>query len=315
MSDFAASAMMRLIQAGLKRQRIALAHPRVATPGIEARLPLADKRTALVALYSTYGLDCLLRIGEAIDDVNDEPALTAMLLARDPIDLLTRWQRLERFIHSRHRIAFTPLSERQLQLRHYSINAIPPLAAEDALVLGLLVVLIEKIGAVDLRARPFGSREWTRSRGRWQALPGMLPHESLAEWEIEWSDVRSPRNTASPSESTLIAKQLATQITSDPTRSWTLANAAIATSVSRRTIQRRLQSDHTTFQRILRESRISLAAKLLTTSDASLAEIGYRTGFADQAHLQREFRIATAMTPTEYRDAFSEKTPAALVCE
>lgn len=315
MSDFAASAMMRLIQAGLKRQRIAVAHPRVEAPGIEARLPLADKRTALVALHSAYGLDCLLRIGEAIEDVNDEPALTAMLLARDPIDLLTRWQRLERFIHSRHRIAITPVGERWLRLRHYSINATPPLVAEDALVLGLLVLLIEKIGAVNLCARPCGSRVWTRSRGRWQALPRMPPPDSLAEWEIAWSDVRSPRNAASPSESNSIAKQLATLMTSDPTRSWTLANAAIATAVSRRTIQRRLLSEGTTFQRLLRESRISLAAKLLTTSDASLAETGYRAGFADQAHFQREFRIATAMTPTEYRVAFSEKTPAAQVCE
>ncbi len=305
MSDFAASAMMRLIQAGLTRQRIDAARSHFDVPGIEARLPLADKRAALAALHSAYGLDCLLHIGEAIDDVNDEPALTAMLLAQDPVDLLTRWQRLERFIHSRHRIAFTIIGERQLQVRHYSINAVPPpLPAEDVLVIGLLVLLIERIGAADVRARPISSRDWTRSFGRWRKLPKTQALDGLAEWEVRWSELRTQRRPFPLCESTSIAKQIASLIVDDPTQSWSLANTAIAASMSRRTLQRRLQLESTTFQRIARESRITLAAKLLTTGVATLAEIGYRAGFADQAHFQREFRVATAMTPTEYRDAF-----------
>ncbi|MGL4231241.1 MAG: helix-turn-helix transcriptional regulator [Casimicrobium sp.] len=304
MSDFAASAMMRLIQAGLKRQRLELAPLKIDTPGVEARVPLADKRAALTALHTAHGLDCLLRIGEAIDDVGDEPALTAMLLARDPINLLARWQRLERFIHSRHRIAVTSLGEHQLLVRHYSVNETPPLPAEDALVIGLLVLLVERIGAIDVRARPNGSCEWTRRSGRWQLLPNAHPHESLADWEIQWSHVRTPLSAASLTDSKSIAKQLTALMTDDPAQSWTLANAAGAAAISRRTLQRRLQLEGTSFQRVLRESRISLAAKLLTAGDASLSEIGYRAGFADQAHFQREFRVATAMTPMEYRKAF-----------
>ena len=185
MSDYAASAMMRLIEAGLKRQHIAVVSPRPELGGIGPRLPLADKRSALVALQTAHGLDCLLRIGESIEniDADGEDAMhTALLLAHDPIDLLERWQRLERFIHSRHRIAFTRVGDRDVLVRHFSLDsAAPPLPAEDVLVFGLLVLLMERVGAINLRARPTGSRTWTRTERRWRELSQRESSVSLAE--------------------------------------------------------------------------------------------------------------------------------------
>ncbi len=313
MSDFAASAMMRLIQAGLKRQRIAVASPRPERAGIDARLPLADKRSVLAALQSAHGLDCLLRIGEGIDDIDadgDEAMHTALLLADDPIDLLERWQRLERFIHSRHRVAFTPIGDRDVLVRHFSLDsAASPLPAENALVVGLLVLLMERVGAINLRARPTSSRLWTRAEGHWRALSQRESRASLAEWTIQWSgDQRQASSSTALTEQTLITKKLTALIARDPTRSWTLANFGQASLISSRTLQRRLHREGTTFQRLLRQSRVALAAKLLATGDTALAEIGYRSGFADQAHFQREFRTATAMTPGEYRALFLSRT-------
>lgn len=309
MSDFAASAMMRLIQAGLKRQGISLSPQRRESVGFNARLPLADKRAALAALHSAYGLDCLLRIGEAIEDIRvdgDEAVHTALLLAREPIDLLERWRRLERFIHSRHRVHFNRIGQRDLLIRHYSLDDdAATLPAEDALVIGLLVLLMERIGAINLRAKPAGSRRWTRTDGRWLVLSKTESRASLAEWTVQWSgEQRQSRYPNALTDETLNAKKFTALIGSDPTQSWTLASAAAVLAVSSRTIQRRLQTEGTSFQRVLREARVAMSAKMLATGDDTLAEIGYRSGFADQAHFQREFRTATAMTPGEYRSAF-----------
>jgi AraC-like DNA-binding protein len=309
MSDFAATAMMRMIQAGLKRQSISLAQPRIEARRIDAHLPLDHKRAALVALHSAYGIDSLLRIGEAVDDVVDEPALTALLLAQDPMDLLTRWQRLERFIHSRHRIALTIRGECSVLVRHHSIRTgAPPLPAEDALVFGLLVRLIERIGANALRARPEGSHAWARTDERWRPLPKTQSLADLAVWEFIWSG----GSHCAPSPTTLndaesIAAQLTRLMTSDPNRIWTVSSAANTLLTSSRTLQRRLHAEGASFQRLLRESRIAVAAKLLVTNQSSLAEVGYRSGFADQSHFQREFRTATAMTPAQYRESFLAK--------
>ena len=264
MSDFAASAMMRLVHMGLKRQRISLESSRHEPVGIDARLPLADKRSALVALQSVHGIDCLLRIGEAVEDISmngEEAVHTALLLANDPIDLLKRWQRLERFIHSHHRIAFTQIGPRELFVRHYSVDRkAAPLPAEDALVIGLLVLLLERVGAINLRARRVGSRTWLRADGRWRALSRSASAKSLAEWTIQWSgEQQQTRDAITLTDETLIGKKLFLSIMRDPTKTWTLASAAAASLTSSRTIQRRLQNEGTSFQRILRESRVTLA--------------------------------------------------------
>jgi len=104
MNDFAAAAMLRLIGLGLKRQGIAWPAPAPAAAR-GAHVPLGDKRRLLDALLQQHGAEALLRIGEGVRDASDEPALVALTLARDPADLVARWQRLERFIHSRHACA------------------------------------------------------------------------------------------------------------------------------------------------------------------------------------------------------------------
>lgn len=52
---------------------------------------------------------------------------------------------------------------------------------------------------------------------------------------------------------------------------------------------------------LVRQRRVEAAARLLVSSDRSLSEIGYETGFADQSHFTRTFRRHVGMTPGEYR--------------
>lgn len=89
MTDFASVAMMKLIHRGLKQQGIALPSP---APTRGAHVALTDKRAVLVGLAEKFGLDAVLRIGDAVHSVEADPALTALTMAHDAIDLLSRWQ-------------------------------------------------------------------------------------------------------------------------------------------------------------------------------------------------------------------------------
>ncbi len=52
-----------------------------------------------------------------------------------------------------------------------------------------------------------------------------------------------------------------------------------------------------------RRWRLARACAALRTSDAPLAEIAARSGFADQSHLTRAVRAAVGLTPAAYRNA------------
>ena len=47
--------------------------------------------------------------------------------------------------------------------------------------------------------------------------------------------------------------------------------------------------------------RVELAAQYMLTTDASMSDIALRCGFADQAHLCKQFRQATGETPAAWR--------------
>ncbi len=49
--------------------------------------------------------------------------------------------------------------------------------------------------------------------------------------------------------------------------------------------------------------RVELAAQCMLTTDASLSDIALRCGFADQAHLSKQFRQAAGQTPAAWRRA------------
>ena len=68
-----------------------------------------------------------------------------------------------------------------------------------------------------------------------------------------------------------------------------------------RSLQRQLGQAERTFSGVLRRARMREATRLLTGSSASLAEIGYCCGYADQPHFQRDFRRALNMSPGDYR--------------
>lgn len=59
--------------------------------------------------------------------------------------------------------------------------------------------------------------------------------------------------------------------------------------------------DNLSFGEYIRKLRIEKAIVFIETSDYSLSEISYLTGFSDQSHFTRIFKLETGKTPSEYK--------------
>lgn len=71
--------------------------------------------------------------------------------------------------------------------------------------------------------------------------------------------------------------------------------------MSSRTLQRRLADSGQTYQRLVDESRRSLAEKLLRQTSYSLNEIAFMAGFSDQSAFNRAFKRWAGKTPRSFR--------------
>lgn len=295
MDDFASAAMMRIVRAGLQRQGLA-APP--LPPAQRGRVALPDKRAQLQALWQAHGPGVIARLGEAVHGLHDDPMLTAFAPADGPPDLLARWQRLERFVHSRHRVQLQASGPNGLRWQHVSLrHAAPPDATEDLLVAGLLLALARRVGVQGLRARPWGTREWLFNEEGWRATSWPA---ALHTWEWQWQSGQTapPTAPATPAPTPMALLQ------ADPSRGWTLPHLAQALGTAPRTLQRQLAREGHSFSRLLAQARLNHAAHRLTGSDAPLAEVGYLSGYADQPHFTRQFHAHTGLTPAQFRAQF-----------
>lgn len=59
--------------------------------------------------------------------------------------------------------------------------------------------------------------------------------------------------------------------------------------------------DNLSFGDYIRKMRIEKAVELLNTTEHSLTEIAYLTGFSDQSHFTRIFKLVTSKNPSAYR--------------
>jgi AraC-like DNA-binding protein len=74
-------------------------------------------------------------------------------------------------------------------------------------------------------------------------------------------------------------------------------------SFHRRTLQRRIAAQGTTFQTVLDEVRRAVACQLLRDTDLNMVAIAGATGFAEASSFARFFRRRAGMTPLEWRSA------------
>ena len=82
----------------------------------------------------------------------------------------------------------------------------------------------------------------------------------------------------------------------------TIEDVADALHVSSRTLQRRLQEDGSSFQRVLEEARHHLARHYLNNSVLELNEAAYLLGYEDSNSFVRAFRTWEGVPPARWRE-------------
>jgi AraC-like DNA-binding protein len=79
------------------------------------------------------------------------------------------------------------------------------------------------------------------------------------------------------------------------------ADVAQALAMHRRTLNRRLKEQGTTFQQVLDRVRFAVAKELLESSEAGMPQIAAALGYADAVSFTRAFRRCTGTTPGAWR--------------
>ena len=80
-----------------------------------------------------------------------------------------------------------------------------------------------------------------------------------------------------------------------------MTSAARKLGMSKRTLQRRLSGENTTYQAILANVREQLAHHYLSTSTLSSPEISFLLGYSDPNSFYRAFHTWTGTTPESIR--------------
>ena len=86
-----------------------------------------------------------------------------------------------------------------------------------------------------------------------------------------------------------------------PEREPGMAAIAAKLHMSPRSLQRRLNSEGTSFAKVLFELRRDLALRYLRDQRIAIGEVGFLLGFLDVAAFQRAFKRWTGSTPAQYR--------------
>lgn len=81
----------------------------------------------------------------------------------------------------------------------------------------------------------------------------------------------------------------------------TLESVAERLKIKPRTLRTRLTEAETSFNQVLADFRYRLSRQLLATTDESIDEIVYLTGFSEPSTFYRAFKRWSGMTPIEYR--------------
>lgn len=79
--------------------------------------------------------------------------------------------------------------------------------------------------------------------------------------------------------------------------------------MSRWTLTRKLKDEGTTFKRLLKETRQTLATSYLRQQTEAIAEIAFLLGYSEASAFQRAFKSWVGQTPLEYRQAHSPGSP------
>jgi AraC-like DNA-binding protein len=299
-NDFASAAMIRLMTRGM--EQLGLATP-VANPPGGSTVELDLKRTLIADILRERAPGALIQLGQAVHDMRVDPVLAMLVRVGSPRQVISRFQRLEKYVHSRHRMVVEDSAGNSMRMRHVSlVEGAPPLPAEDLVVLGALIGFLQAAGCTGVRAHfDHGCLAFPDTG----AVAAAFETGHTDRWTIEWKSftpaagpVREPEfgHESSPP----IVRKIAQYCASDA--DMTLPAVAAGLGMSARTLQRRLREAGSDFTAIAGDVRNRLAAWWLMETDHSIAEIGFLCGYSDQAHFTRDFKRRNGPTPNAYRE-------------
>ncbi|WP_372425054.1 helix-turn-helix transcriptional regulator [Salinarimonas chemoclinalis] len=308
--DFASASLVGFVRASLARRRLDVADAQPPAPG--ALIALDAKRGLLRRIAEDHGLGTVHAIGTDIRHAPFDPILHMLLAAPTGADLIGRWQRLERYVHSRHRVRTERAGSRDLVLAHVSERGEPPDPAEDLLVAGLLVGLLDKrgCGPVDLILVQEDGTEIAPARIATTGGP-VQTHRWRLRWRAEPTSPTPtvPLGAAQASARGSTARVLA-RLAEDPAGPWSLQGLADDLGLAERTLQRRLAADGLSLSTAIAEARVQEASRLLTETQTPIGLVGLLAGYTDPPHFSRAFRKRLGFTPSEYRKIKAKPTRA-----
>jgi AraC-like DNA-binding protein len=331
MSDFASAAMVRVLVQGMRQHGLqppaqaALAGTRAAT---SATVALALKREVVASALQQGGLACLPLLGRGLQHFRNDPTHRALATAQSAGDLFARWARLERYIHSSHRCELLSIVAHEARVQHVAKGGAPPLVAESLVVLGLLAALLEAMGLNGVQAWAGGAPVFPQPDAAALARVAAR-HGAAAQWRLAWRGRASQQSSAAappPKGGPVLADLLppdswpaplhdcARVLLAELPQSLPLPVLAQRLGWAPRSLQRQLSRQGLGYAELLVELRCRAGAWWLLNSQASIAELGFLSGYADQAHFTRELQRRVGMTPARYRAAFAatEAAPAGL---
>jgi AraC-like DNA-binding protein len=313
--------MLRVLQQGMQLHGLNPRLPMQPQGGDFARVGIDLKRLLLGSALQQGGWAVLPQLGQGLHRLSHEPTHAALAAARDAEDLLQRWQRLERYIHSSHRMVYARAGTQALHLTHQAKPGLAdPQPAESLVVLGVLAALLEAIGAVGVEVWMAGVQVYPSAAP--EALGQLVQQQATGTWEMRWQGIAGTAAEAPPSKPRApleglplmrvgawpaLAQQASALFLRDLMSTPDLAQTAAALSVAPRTLQRHLAEAGLGFSALLAQSRVLASSRHLLHSEAPLAEVGFLCGFSDQAHFTRAFKRQVGLTPARYRTEFADQ--------
>lgn len=313
MAEFASAAMCKVLRQGMLdlgldptlAQTQTSAHP-------SALVDLDTKRSLVRAAVAQGGLGCLVLLGRGMHRYLRDPTHSALTGARSVAELWARWQRLERYIHSAHRIRVIESDDNHASVHHIALaGESRPLAAEDLVVLGVLAALMESIGAQQVRVDIAETQAYPQPDVA--AIERLAANHQTTQWRFSWSALTCragacvsdlPQDLTSAELWPDIAQSASELLMQDLMNPPRLPDLARTLNIAPRSLQRTLAQVGLSYSGLLAECRRRAAAWRLMETPISLAEIGFLCGYSDQAHFTRDFRNTVGLPPAQYRAAF-----------
>ena len=319
MTDFASAAMVRVLVQGM--QSLGLDTSAVHQPALgDAQVRLDIKQQIVDSAARQAGLSCLVKLGRSGHFDLDDPTHRTLISARDAGELLDRWCRLERYMHSMHWVEVEGVHAGGAVLRHVSREPSPaPSAPEDLVVLGVLLALLEAIGLQDVGAEIEGQRVFPEASE--SVLQRLSQRAQTGTWHVRWRPPAPARDEtpARPRPSHVrvlthlcaalpwpeVAHRCASIMLDDLLQRRTVGDVAHDIGTSARSLQRALAATGLSYSSVLAEARLRTAAWWLLESTLPIAEVGFLSGYSDQPHFTRDFSRRVGLSPGRYRENFA----------